>query len=230
MINTIVPIELKDLKKYFEDKTQSYQIDYLNSKLKGAQFLTYLSNLDIPCDLVNYDNDLLKEYFETSMLVNIPTLEKAAMVVLFEHKGLVKEVKNAKFISENLEIIEKWASRLESLPLYNMSIVGEGAFKEYVEKYPTDETEDTQGINFVSLLKNKDFYFYYNKPDETIVKNYTKYFREYMFKGKCLLDFWGNKNNPMFLMTWAVAEGKFDIKKYTDAKRKDIEVINATPV
>ena len=47
MINTIVPIELKDLKKYFEDKTQSYQIDYLNSKLKGAQFLTYLSNLDI---------------------------------------------------------------------------------------------------------------------------------------------------------------------------------------
>ena len=78
MINTIVPIELKDLKKYFEDKTQSYQIDYLNSKLKGAQFLTYLSNLDIPCDLVNYDNDLLKEYFETSMLVNIPTLEKAS--------------------------------------------------------------------------------------------------------------------------------------------------------
>ena len=40
----------------------------------------------------------------------------------------------------------------------------------------------------------------------------------------------GVKNNPMFLMTWAVAEGKFDIKKYTDAKRKDIEVINATPV
>ena len=29
----------------------------------------------------------------------------------------------------------------------------------------------------------------------------------------------------MFLMTWAVAEGKFDIKKYTDAKRKDIELL-----
>ena len=45
MINTIVPIELKDLKKYFEDKTESYLIDYENSTLKGAQFLTYLSNL-----------------------------------------------------------------------------------------------------------------------------------------------------------------------------------------
>ena len=39
MINTIVPIELKDLKKYFEDKTESYQIDYLNSKLKFVEAL-----------------------------------------------------------------------------------------------------------------------------------------------------------------------------------------------
>ena len=154
MIETIVPIELKNLKKYFEDKTETYLIDYEKSKLKGAQFLTYLSNLDVPCDLSNYDDELLKEYFESSMLVNIPLLEKAAMIVLFEHKGLVKEIKNAKFISENLETIDKWASKLESLPLYNMSIVGEGAFKEFVEAYPTDETKDTRGINFVSLLKH----------------------------------------------------------------------------
>ena len=87
MINTIVPIELKDLKKYFEDKTETYLIDYEKSKLKGAQFLTYLSNLDVPYDLSNYDDELLKEYFESSMLVNIPLLEKPAMIVLFEHKG-----------------------------------------------------------------------------------------------------------------------------------------------
>ena len=68
-------------------------------KLKGAQFLTYLSNLDVPCDLSNYDDELLKEYFESSMLVNIPLLEKAAMIVLFEHKGLVKEIKNAPYSS-----------------------------------------------------------------------------------------------------------------------------------
>ena len=74
MIETIVPIELKNLKKYFEDKTETYLIDYEKSKLKGAQFLTYLSNLDVPCDLSNYDDELLKEYFESSMLVNIPLL------------------------------------------------------------------------------------------------------------------------------------------------------------
>ena len=230
MIDTIVPIELKDLKKYFEDKTESYNIDYIDSKLKGAQFLTYISNLDIPCDLSNYDDELLKEYFNSSMLVSIPLLERAAMIVLFEHKGLLKEIKNAKFISENLEIIDKWASKLESLPLYNMSIIGEAAFKDFVDVYPKDETTDTAGINFVSLLKHKDFYFYYNKPEEKIVRNYTKYFTEYMFKGKSLFDYWGVKENPMFLLTWAVAEGKYDSKKYKEAREEAIGKLNATPV
>ena len=230
MIETIVPIELKNLKKYFEDKTKTYNIDYEKSKLKGAQFLTYISNLDIPCDISNYDDELLLAYFETQMLVNIPMLERVAMQVLFEHKGLIKNVVHGAFISQNLEIIEQWANKLESLPLYNMSIIGEGAFKDFVDSYPKDDSNDVKGINFVSLLKHKDFYFYYNKSNEKNVRYYTKYFTEYMFKGKSLFDYWGVKENPMFLMTWAVAEGKFDIKKYNQAKKEDIGNLNATPV
>jgi hypothetical protein len=230
MIDTIVPIELKNLKKYFEDKTETYNIDYIGSKLKGAQFLTYISNLDIPCDISNYDDELLLAYFETQMLVNIPMLERVAMQVLFEHKGLIKNVVHGAFISQNLEIIEQWANKLESLPLYNMSIIGEGAFKDFVDSYPKDDSNDVKGINFVSLLKHKDFYFYYNKSNEKNVRYYTKYFTEYMFKGKSLFDYWGVKENPMFLMTWAVAEGKFDTKKYNEAKKADIGNLNATPV
>ena len=75
MIESIVPIELKNLKKYFEDKTETYLLDYKNSTLKGAQFLTYLSNLDIPCDIKNMDDELVSEYLNSQMLVNIPTLE-----------------------------------------------------------------------------------------------------------------------------------------------------------
>lgn len=230
MIESIVPIELKDLKKYFEDKTETYLIDYENSTLKGAQFLTYLSNLDIPCDIKNMDEELISEYLKSQMLVSIPKLEKEIIAVLFEHKGLTKTDKYKSVIEENKEILDKWAGKLESLPLYNMSIVGEGAFNDFVESYPKDETEDVRGINFVSLLKHKEFYSYYQMPKENIVKNYTKYFKEYMFKGKCLLDFWGVKENPMFLMTWAIAEGKFDSKKYKEARTKDLEVLNATPV
>ena len=71
MIETIVPIDLKNLKKYFEDKSESYMIDYEKSKLKGAQFLTYISNLDIPCDILNYDDELLLSYFEYHITITI---------------------------------------------------------------------------------------------------------------------------------------------------------------
>ena len=87
MIESIVPIELKNLKKYFEDKTETYLLDYKNSTLKGAQFLTYLSNLDIPCDIKNMDDELVSEYLNSQMLVNIPTLEKEVIAILFQHKG-----------------------------------------------------------------------------------------------------------------------------------------------
>jgi len=154
------------------------------------------------------------------MLVNIPKLEKEVIAVLFEHKGLTKTDKYKSVIEKNKEILDKWESKLESLPLYNMSIVGEGAFNEFVESYPKDETEDVRGINFVSLLKHKEFYSYYQIPKESIVKNYTKYFKDYMFKGKSLFEYWATESNPLFLLTWAVAEGKFDTKEYLKSKEK----------
>ena len=52
------------------------------------------------------------------------------------------------------------------------------------------------------------------------VKNYTKYFKDYMFKGKSLFEYWATESNPLFLLTWAVAEGKFDTKEYLKSKEK----------
>ena len=46
MIESIVPIELKNLKKYFEDKTQTYLLDYENSTLKGCLLYTSPSPRD----------------------------------------------------------------------------------------------------------------------------------------------------------------------------------------
>ena len=48
VIKTIAPIAIEDLKKYFLDKSITYNIDYTNSKIKGTKLLTYISNLDIP--------------------------------------------------------------------------------------------------------------------------------------------------------------------------------------
>ena len=130
---------------------------------------------------------------------------------------------HSKFISENLEVVEKWVKKLDSLSLFNMYIVEEPKFKEYVESHPKDETNDLEGVNFISILGNTRFFSYYGKVDEKNLTYYPKYFKEYMFRGKNLFEYWANPNNPMFLLTWDTVRGNH--KNYIEAKKKD-----ATPV
>ena len=212
IIETKAPIDIEDLKKHFSEKDVKYVIDYEKSTLKNEKFLTYLSNLDLPCDIVNPDYELLKEYFMSTSIVNIEKLEKMAIDVLMQHKTLKDCGPNIqKFITENLEIVEKWADKLNSLTLYNVYIVkeksGDPTFKDYVSQFPKDETGSLEGVNFVSILKHQQFYDYYAKVDVNKFKNFTKYFNDYMFRGKSLYEFWANKNNPIFLITWDIARG-----------------------
>ena len=154
LVNTIVPISIEDLKKYFTDKNVYYIINYKDSKLKGAKLLTYLSNLDIPCniDLANLDEvekyELLDEYFKSSMIVNIPSLEFLAMDVLKEAKGLTAEIIHQDFIKSHVEILETWITKLDSLTIFNMSVIGDNHFEEFTKQFPVSEDQDLIGVNF----------------------------------------------------------------------------------
>lgn len=236
LVNTIVPIAIEDLKKYFTDKSVFYIVDYKNSKLKGSKFLTYLSNLDIPCDvnLSNLDDaetyELLEEYLKSSMICNINSLEFLAMEALKEHKGLTAKVTHREFNIAHTEILDKWINKLDSLTVYNMHVVGNKEFKEFTSQFPVTDENDLVGVNFVSLLKHPEFYNFYAKVDTTKLKFYTHYFEDYMFKGKSIFSFWANENNPLFLLTYGIAEGLVDPEKYNEAKRQTIEESNVTPV
>lgn len=236
LVSTIVPISIEDLKKYFTDKSVYYIINYKDSKLKGAKLLTYLSNLDIPCniDLTNLESqekyELLDEYLKSSMLVNIPSLEFLTIDVLKECKGLTVEVTHRDFILERRDLLEKWITKLDSLTIFNMSVIGDNQFEEFTNQFPTSEDQDLIGVNFVSLLKHTEFYDFYKKVDTTNLKFYTRYFKDYMFKGKSLFSFWANENNPLFLLTYGIAEGLVDPQQYNEAKRQTIEESNVTPI
>ena len=224
IIETKAPIDIDDLKKHFTDKDVNFLIDYKNSDLKGEKLLTYLSNLDLPCDLKNADYDLLKDYFHTSSLLKCNALEEMTIEVLHQYKHVDANNYNgpaSKFVSENLEIVEKWVKKLDSLSLYNMYIVEDDKFKEYVESHPKDDTNDLEGVNFVSILHNTRFFEYYGKVEDKNLTFYTKYFKEYMFRGKNLFEYWANPNNPLFLITWDTARG--NSKEYIEAR-------NATPI
>lgn len=223
IIETTVPISIENLKKYFIDKEVSYVIDYQNSSLKGKKFLTYLSNLDLPTDIKNPDLELVKEYLHSISLLNVSSLENIVIDILFEFKNISKENKYKNFINENKDIISKWREKLESLSIFNLYSINSDEFKDYAKSFPSDDTNSLDGINFVSLLKHERFYLFFKNINNDIVKFYTHYFEDYMFKGKNLFSYWSNENNPMFLLTWNTIDGKG--KEYINARNKDKEII-----
>ena len=226
IVETKLPIPIEDLKKYFQDKETYFVVDLKNSELPNDKIFTYLSNLNVPCDIINPDYDLLKEYFITKSLVDIPTLEKMAISVLLTLKGLEKVEEHYEFINNNKEILNKWESILDSLVLYNVYTLQLEETSAHVESYPLDDTDDITGINFLGLLKHEDFFYYFNGAKQENVKFYKKYFNDYMFKGNNLFTYWANENNPMFLLTDAIASGTMDKNKYYEAVEKDMETIN----
>lgn len=232
-IKTSAPISIEHLKQYFTDKSTFYIIDYKNSTLKGSKLLTYLSNLDIPCDIDFTDaadvDAMVLEYFKSPMIVNIQTLENLAIQYLMEFKFAVEE--QSQFVKDNKDILQQWADKLDSLTIYNMYTVNDEKFKSFATDFPIDETDEVSGINFVSLLKNPDFYEFYSLIDYSRLKFYSHYFNDYMFKGKNLYSFWANENNPMFLLTFGISSGLVDPKEYNNAKEQSIQgVMNVTSV
>jgi len=221
IIQTKAPIAIEDLKKHFTNDGVKFLIHYGNSDLKGEKLLTYLSNLDLPCDLTDIDNELLKDYFHSTSLLNCPELEEQAIDVLLQFKTIDNfGAETQKFISENLDIVKKWTNKLDSLSLYNMYMVNEPKFKEYAESFTHDDTDELEGINFISILKNTRFYEFYKHVQEKELKFYTKYFNEYMFRGKNMYSYWANANNPMFLLTKETVAGRH--KDYMSARNKEL--------
>ena len=236
IIETTAPISIDNLKHYFVDKTTFYVINYKDSSLKGAKLLTYLSNLDIPCDIdfkecpLSEYHDILKDYLHSSMIVNVSALENAIINIIHQAKGLTPVLDN-QFIKENKEILDKWISKLESLTLYNMYIVKDNPFQEFINSFQVDETKEMVGINFISLLKHKELYSFYQNVEQNRLKFYSHYFNEYVFKGKNLFSFWANENNPLFLLTYGIAEGLVKNDEYIEVKNKTIqEFKDALPV
>ena len=222
IIETIAPISIENLKKHFTDKEVFYLIEYKNSELKGKKLLTYLSNLDLPADIKEPDLELVKEYLHSVTLVNIESLENIIIDILLEYKNILKTENYKNFINENTDIISKWSDKLDSLSIFNMYIVNSDEFKDYAKTFPADDTNSLEGVNFVSLLKQERFYLFFNKLNNNI-KFYTRYFDDYMFRGKNLFEFWSTPKNPMFLLTWGITQGKG--KEYIEAKIKDKEII-----
>jgi hypothetical protein len=236
IVETTAPISIEQLKKYFVDKNTFYSINYRESNLKGSKLLTYISNLDIPCDInfagCSYEEfyNMLEDYLQSTMIVNVNSLEQAIINILLQTKDIIKK-QDIEFIQKNEKILNSWIEKLDSLTLYNMFIVSDPVFNQYVNTFPCDDDTSLSGINFVSILKHTDTYTLYQNIDESKLKYFKSYFNEYMFKGKSLYNFWANENNPLFLLTYGIAEGNILGKNYILALNETLkEIENVTSI
>jgi hypothetical protein len=147
---------------------------------------------------------MILAYASSTFIVNIQSLEIAMLNLLLENEiGIA--------LTDELQgLLDHWSVRIKSLLLYNLHTVDLEELNNFVDAAPKDETDSLVGVNFVSLLKYEELGHIItgdgNNLDECI--NYTKYFNDYMFKGKNLYSYWANENNILFLQTWAVASGE----------------------
>jgi hypothetical protein len=212
-IDTIAPIPIDSIKEYFKDKNLMFLIDYENSKLENKVFLTYLSNLDIPCD-VKLDSlskekkiSLLEAYLDIKNIINVPVLNMMMAQIILKMIGtdpalllkvlpLTNEECDA-FIEKNRSSLQRWLVFLDSTMvflIYSYKDLNEKLKVE--ENFPKIDDENFVGLNVINLLKIPAFLELYFAAEKPVAMFYFKqHFETYMFKGKSFFEFYNNDSN-----------------------------------
>jgi hypothetical protein len=213
VIDTVVPIPVDILRKVVGEDEVVLRVNISESTVEPQQALIYLSNLQIPVEIVGDVDDRLKvldAYLRLPTLLKSYELETLALELFLTIKGLTDiEWFPQEWIEERQELIDKWMSLLESMAVYALTVIEDDDLKALVEAYPEDATQDTVGINFVHMFDNHLWPIYFQHVDHSRVRNYTQYFNEYMFKGKNLFSYWAIPENEIYLMTVAMVDDEF---------------------
>lgn len=206
-VEVTAPIPLDVLKRKFKENIE-FVIDYDASKLKGKVLITYLSNLKIKCRLKLTDQTvalaLVEEYLNIPVLVDMSDLEDLAMDILLAYTGKPNRiaVDLSDFFVRNKEALDRWVRRLYSIPLYALWSMEQ--YKPEVEKFPVDEDDTIAGVNFVMLIAHPDFAVFMENVQEDQYTWCPTFFKEYVFQGSNLFNFFADERNPFFVGLLAI--------------------------
>lgn len=214
-IQTIAPIPIDQIKEYFKDKTTFFMIDYQQSKIQGKVLLVYLSNLDIPSDLV-LDNSVTKEqkfelieaYFNGNSVSNITYLNIAAAQIILHAincnvtygKNLLSSEECEEFITKNENLVGRWIHFLDSTMIFLIKTFDDlNEQLKVKESFENIDDPHYVGLNVVNFFNLPRFLEVYFSIDRQLSFTYfTQQFEAHMFKGKSLFDYYNNDFN-MFL-------------------------------
>jgi hypothetical protein len=206
-VETTAPIGMAVLRRKFTENIK-FVLDYDEGKYKGKVFMTYLSNLDIDCEVTVEDDEALKElltdYFHLPAIVHIALLEDVAINVLLAASGrpFILRFDPAEYIQQNREIIDVWLKRLYSLHLFAMHCTNK--YDDYVKSFPHDDNDSVVGLNYVSLIKHHQFPVMMSGVQESDYSWNATLFNKYVFAGSNLFSFFAVQENPLFSIVMAM--------------------------
>lgn len=209
VIETTVPIPMLTLKRKFTENIK-FIVDYDNSKYKGSVMITYLTNLNIQCEVrfssLESKLSMLKDYLHITSLVKMPEMEDLAMNLLLAASGKPYELPfdPLAIIEEHRDILEIWMQNVCMVPVY--ALYSYRPLRKKVQDYPEIPGENLLGINFVRLLDHPMFpVLMLNLPEEDWCWN-KMFFKEYCFAGSNLFAFFATENNPYFMGLLALSD------------------------
>lgn len=228
--NVTVPLEIDSIKEFFQNKELFFLIDYTKSKIKGNMFLTYISNMDLPCEILFNDIpkvekfELLKIYMETRNLNSSNALKLAAAQVMLEFLGLdtINMLDNPgftreecrEFLNANHQIIEKWDTFIRSSMIYMLTSMKDVEEEyQFKTKFKMIDDPNYLGNNVVQLFSVPSFLeFYFSTKPTSEIYYFKQQFEEYMFRGKNFYDFFAVPQNSLFFTMQALLNSDIDLK------------------
>lgn len=139
-----IPLTDDELIEHFTNCTNvMYNISYENSSLKGEEFLTYLFNANIICDLSDetIDADLMEAYLKMNREISIPKLNHLIITSIIEDKKIISS-----------EIVDELKIVLKSFHYNIIQLMNDK------EPRSSDDYPEHIGYNWVSL--RNDFLFW----------------------------------------------------------------------
>lgn len=216
-----IPLSTDDIIGFFQNPDHFFFIDYINSSLKKESFLTYLANMKMKCDIINYASmpsedriEILSCFMNHPYAIEVPVLKEALIAILFYTRtgDMISDYMSKEeadiFIKNNKEAIEHASCFFDSMILVLPSMSHE--FKEQVfdklieeNKIEIIENANLIGINTFSLIAYPDFLdmFIGLGKEETKIKYYKYPIDKFSYKNKKLFQLIMELESPSVLMS-----------------------------
>jgi hypothetical protein len=211
-----IPFDSETLKSIITGEIKSPAIDYVNSKIKGKNFVTYLSNLkyenlaidfsdvsfeertDLVCEFIKHNSTCHIEQLEATIIkclffyknYDLSLVDKSEGDKPFLDKSILSNQEIQEFVEQNKDLIKQLSELMDGVLLY--AIKNLNAYKDECGDFVTNNIvveKQELGKTFVNLLTNTTFncHYYRSLPNFDVIKYFDYYFDRPIYSGKTLI-------------------------------------------